>query len=393
MKKKGIMLILILLVLFISYSCKTTNEIYNKAYDVDINISDISEALIPASEKGAQAVVGVSLYSKSNILRSWYIASTGSGAVYKGIVYYKDGTSSEDLKASQNRSDIKFYEYYLLTNAHVVNSNNAYSEVKVYLSNIDTLVDGITLGMNVYEDLAVVKFTTSIYIDPLELSNDELHVGEIVLAIGNPLGYDYANTVTMGIVSNLNRYIDVKRDTNGDGKDDWDGTCLCIQHDAAINSGSSGGALINSKGELVGLNAMKVMDDKETVEGIGFAIPLSSIKNSLEAMENGNNITITEFKNATLYDVNKIINKELFSDEKMPDIILNNCDYTYGVYVYHLQNLEFGLQENDIIVKMNDSSIYNIEMFLPLLRYNNGNKITWTVIRNGEEIKVDYAFN
>lgn len=391
MKKKGIMLILILLVLFISYSCKTTNEIYNKAYDVDINIDNISEALIPAAEKGSQAVVGVSLYSKSNILRSWYIASTGSGVVYKGMVYYKDGTSSDDLKLSEERNDIKFYEYYLLTNAHVVNSSNEYSEVKVYLSNIDTIVDGVTLGMNVYEDLAVVKFTTSIYIDPIEISNEELKVGEIVLAIGNPLGYEYANTVTMGIISNLNRYIDVKRDTNGDGKNDWEGTCRCIQHDASINSGSSGGALINSKGKLVGLNAMKVMDDKETVEGIGFAIPTESILNCLEKMENGNKVTINEFKDATLYNVNKLINKELFSDEKIPDVDISLCNYTYGVYIYNMKNEEFGLQKDDIIVKLNDIDIYNIEMFLPLLRYYN-EKITWTVIRDGNEITVDYLF-
>ena len=185
-KIRKILFIIVLFSFCFLVSCSTTNDIYNKTYDVDINIDNINEAFVPASEKGKEATIGVSLYTRSNMLRSWALTATGSGVVYKGQAFLKDG-SSVTLEESKNHNDVDYYEYYALTNAHVVTTNQSSIDLKVYLPNIDTLLSCELLGMNDYEDLAVVRFFAQVYIKPLEFATEEVKVGEIVLAIGNPL--------------------------------------------------------------------------------------------------------------------------------------------------------------------------------------------------------------
>lgn len=390
-KIRKILLVLVAFCLIILTGCTTTNDIYNKSYDVNINIDNINEAFVPASEKAKAATVGVSLYTKTNIIRSWYLTATGSGVIYKGMAYLKDGSKVE-LAETKNRNDVDYYDYYVLTNAHVVNSNAANLDIKIYLSDIDTLVSGELLGMNAYEDLAVVHFFTSVYISPLTFAEEEVKVGEIVLAIGNPLGYDYAGTVTMGIISNVNRYLDVNRDINGDGKDDWEGTALVIQHDAAINSGNSGGALVNIKGELVGINAMKITDKAETVEGLGFAIPNKIINLTLDNMEKGIESKVNLLNKTVVYDVNDLLNRDVLQLDRLPDVDLSDLGYTYGAYIY-MNNLgEYGLKSGDVVLKMNDETIYTAGMLDALLRSYDQDKLIWTVFRNGEIKEIEFSF-
>ncbi|MBO4666946.1 MAG: serine protease [Bacilli bacterium] len=390
--KKYIIFVFLFFIVLVASACKTNNTIENKSYNVNIDINDINEAFIPASEKAKEAVVGVSLYAKASIIQSWHLSATGSGVIYKGTAYLKDGSSISVLETADS-NNVDYYEYYLLTNAHVVNSNESNKDIKIYLSRIDTLVSGSLVGINQYEDLAVVKFTTTIFITPLEFSNIPLRSGEIVLAVGNPLGYEYASTVTMGIVSNESRYIEVSRDLNGDDRDDWDGVVEVIQHDASINSGNSGGALVNIKGELVGINAMKVTDKDETIEGIGFAIPLSIIKNVLDDMENGKPAKVNNLDKLVVYSVNDIINRDVLNLSRMPKINLDNFSYTYGAYIFENNDNEYGLQPYDIVIKMNDIDIYNEGMFSALLRNYNGSKISWEVYRNGSIQVVEYNFD
>ncbi len=389
--KNKILIVVLLLSIFFLIGCKTSNNIENKSYNVNIDINDINEAFIPASEKGTSAVVGVSLYTKTNIIRSWHLESTGSGAIYKGKAFMKDG-STKEIEETKDSNNVDHYEYYVLTNAHVVNTTSTNKEIKVYLSSIDTLVDGSLLGLNAYEDLAVVKFTTSIYILPLSFSDEDVKVGEIVLAIGNPLGYEYASTVTMGIISSASRFIDVERDINGDGRNDWEGTVEVIQHDAAINSGSSGGALINIKGELVGINAMKVTDKEEKIEGIGFAIPINTVKNVLSDMEEGKAASVNLLNKTTAYSVNDLLNRDVLKLEDIPSVDLTDLKYAYGAYIYMSLGNEYGLRSGDVIIKMNEHDIYNERMLEAYLRSYKGNKIIWTAIRNGEEIEIEYVF-
>ena len=389
--RKSIIFVFLFFIVLLCIACKTNNTIENKSYNVNIDINDINEAFVPASEKAMEAVVGVSLYTKDGYIRSWVLEATGSGVIYKGVAYMKDG-SNEEIANTTSSSNVNYYEYYLLTNAHVINANAKNKEIKVYLSKIDTLVTGECVGINQYVDLAVVKFTTSIYLMPLSFSSEEVRTGEIVLAVGNPLGYEYERTVTMGIVSNNNRYIDVSRDIDGDGKDEWEGTAEVIQHDAAINSGNSGGALVNIKGELVGINAMKVTGEEEAIEGIGFAIPIRVIENVLSQMEKGEKAKANLLTNVTIYNVNEILNRDVLDLKHIPVVNLGDFSYTYGAYIYKNDSLSYGLNNNDIVVKMNDRDIYNKEMLEALLLCYNGEKITWEVYRNGKIQIVEYIF-
>ena len=165
-----------------------------------------------------------------------------------------------------------------------------------------------------------------------------------------------------------------------------------IQHDAAINSGNSGGALVNIKGELVGINAMKVTDSKETIEGIGFAIPISVVLSVLEKMENGEKASPNLLKNSTIYDVNELLNKEVLRLNKLPDVDLSNLAVTYGAYVYNSSKNEYGLKSGDVIVGMNDNVILNEGMLEANLRTFNGNSITWKLYRNNELTEIVYNF-
>lgn len=388
--KRGLLLV-IMLMMFILIGCKTSNNIENKSYNVNIDITNINEAFIPASEKGKEAVVGVSLYTKTRIISSWYLQATGSGVIYKGIAYMNDG-STLDVINTTDSNNVDYYEYYVITNAHVVNTNISNYDIKIYLPNIDTLVSATLLGINAYEDLAVVKFKTSIFIKPLVFSSDELRVGEIILAVGNPLGYDYASTVTFGIVSNVSRFLEVSRDLNGDERDDIEETVEVIQHDAAINSGNSGGALINIKGEIVGINSMKITDKDEYVEGLGFAIPVKTVLSVLDDMEKGIAPKVNLLNKTTIYSVNDILNRDVLRIEHLPNIDLSNSSYTNGAYVYSSPSEEYGFRSGDIIIGMNGQDIYNKGMLESFLRLYKGDSITWKIVRNNELIEVEYKF-
>ncbi len=115
--------------------------------------------------------------------------------------------------------------------------------------------------------------------------SSKLETGETVLAIGSPLGIEYAGTVTQGIVSGIDRTVSV--DLNDDGQEDWD--MNVIQTDAAINPGNSGGALVNAAGELVGITSMKLADT--SVEGMGFALPINDVITSVEQIISNGKVT------------------------------------------------------------------------------------------------------
>ena len=204
------------------------------------------------------SIVAISVeYSVSSIFNRTQRTSSAKGS---GIIISEDG--------------------YILTNNHVINSasssNNSFYEISkankvtVKLYNDDTEYKGEIIGTDSQTDLAVIK------IDKTDLTAAELgdsssvQVGEFTMAIGSPLGLD--NSVTAGIVSAVNREVS-----------DEDGNkYVAIQTDAAINSGNSGGALVNSKGQVIGVNTLKLSGTG--VEGVGFAIPINSTKEIYEQL-------------------------------------------------------------------------------------------------------------
>ena len=167
------------------------------------------------------------------------------------------GGTSEST--SQGSGIILSADGYIVTNNHVVSDASA---VKVML-NTGKEYEAQVIGADEQTDLAVIKITPQEELTVAKLGDSTaLEVGERVVAIGNPMGLEFFGSVTQGIVSAVNRSITVNNRTMN-----------LIQTDAAINSGNSGGALINSYGEVIGINSVKV--NANGVEGMGFAIPIS----------------------------------------------------------------------------------------------------------------------
>ena len=187
------------------------------------------------------------------------IASEGSGVVYK-----KDGNSA-----------------YVVTNNHVVDGA---SQIEIMLSD-GTKVVGELVGTDTYSDIAVVKIASDKVTTVAEFADsDKVTVGETAIAIGSPLGTDYANSVTQGIVSSLSRTVTM---TNDDGETI---STNAIQTDAAINPGNSGGALINIEGQVIGINSSKISSTSDSgsgnsVEGMGFAIPANDVVKIINQLE------------------------------------------------------------------------------------------------------------
>ncbi|HLS54332.1 MAG TPA: trypsin-like peptidase domain-containing protein, partial [Tissierellaceae bacterium] len=156
---------------------------------------------------------------------------------------------------------------YILTNSHVV-ANGKAKEITVLFDNGDN-VSGKVLWNDPILDLAIVKVDITNLPAATLGDSDELEVGEIAIAIGNPLGLEFQRTVTSGIISGLNRSIKIDQNTVIDD---------LIQTDASINPGNSGGPLLNKNGEVIGINTAKI----QSGEGLGFSIPINTAKSIIE---------------------------------------------------------------------------------------------------------------
>lgn len=223
----------------------SSNSEYNAKL---IDLAEYSETAVAVAEASLPSVVGITVtYNVSSFGGTTEASATGSG-----VIISEDG--------------------YIITNNHVINSESSsyYYQVteatgiKVHLYGDadDKLYDATVVGSDKSTDLAVLKIDAE-GLSSIEIGDsDNLRVGEFVMAVGNPLGLD--SSVTCGIISALDREVD----------DDEGNTYVTIQTDAAINSGNSGGALINSKGQLIGINSLKLSGDG--IEGIGFAMPINS---------------------------------------------------------------------------------------------------------------------
>lgn len=248
---------------------------------------------------------------------------------------------------------------YVLTNSHVVTN----SPVTLYLASGETQKASL-----VYRDsgldLAIVKCEIDLpYLEVAE--NGDYSVGEDVLAIGTPLALQFKHTVTKGIISAKNRTIRVDSTTGATLQN-------LIQHDASINPGNSGGPLINLKGQVIGINTVKVED----AEGLGFAIPSETITPIFTKLSSNG-----EYKPAFLgicgYDAS----------------IFSNNSNSKGVYVYEvLKGSSFdriGIEKGDIITSFNNTKIDNmLSLRKAIYQANVGDKVTIGYLKdNFENIK------
>ena len=248
-------------------------------------------------------------------------------------------------------------EGYILTNYHVIQGAQ---EISVTLSN-DVTTTAQVVNYDENQDVAMIKITDENVEIPatVELGDsDALQPGEEVIAIGTPLSTELSSTVTKGIISATSRSVAVESGV----------TMNLIQTDAAINAGNSGGPLVNTKGEVVGINSSKISG--EAVEGIGFSIPINDIKDKIESLSK------------------PILNLGI-SVRTIDEALSKQLNMEQGLYVVEVTEFssaeKAGLKAGDIIVKADGNRITTFDEFKAVKNgKEEGDEISLEVIRNGE---------
>lgn len=253
---------------------------------------------------------------------------------------------------------------YVITNYHVINGKK--EDIYVTLYGGDT-IKGRTVWANADLDVAVIKIEVAGLPTVTMGDSKKLKIGEPVTAIGNPLGFEFQRTVTGGIVSGLNRSISI----NGAYMEDL------IQTDASINPGNSGGPLVNRKGEVIGINTVKV----ESAEGIGFAIPVNQLKPIIQKIK-----TTGEFKEPYFGIVGY--------DREMISNIDSNIRLKRGIFVYAVEKNspaeKAGIKENDIILSIDDKETNTLcELREELFMRNINDAIKVTTFSDGENVSIN----
>ena len=369
--KKGVKFLVVILIGFLSgvLGSFVTLQLYQKQGNQTTN-STVTQtsysnetATTQAVNKIKDAVVSIITYSSSSRQSSVFnsdetnsdsdkqIASEGSGVIYK-----------------KNDKDA-----YLVTNTHVISGA---SKVDIRLAD-GTKVPGEIVGSDTFSDIAVVKISSEKVTTVAEFGDSsKLNVGETAIAIGSPLGSEYANTVTQGIISSLNRNVSLKSE---------DGQAIstkAIQTDTAINPGNSGGPLVNIQGQVIGITSSKIASNGGTsVEGLGFAIPSNDAQNIIKQLENNGKVTrpalgiqMINLDNIGANDLRKL---------NIPSSV------TSGVVVKSVQSnmpAHGHLEKYDVITKVDDNNISSpTDLQSALYNHSIGDTIKITYYRNGKE--------
>ena len=336
-------------------STSNSSSTQSNGYVTQTSLSNYSDTAVYAANKILPSIVGIKIEytvnTQSFFGRSSSSTATASGS---GIIISDDG--------------------YILTNNHVVSSSTSESnsyyqitdagKVTVTLFNDETEYEAKIVGQDEQTDLAVIKIEKTGLTKAEFADSDDVKVGEFAMAVGNPV--NMTSTVTTGIVSAVNRKI-----TDSDGK-----TYTCIQTDAAINSGNSGGALVNSEGKVIGINTLKLSGTG--IEGIGFAIPI----------------------NSTTDITSQLIQ---YSKVKRPFIGISGIDLnaetakTYnlveGVYVKSVEDFsaaeKAGLKAGDVIIEVEGKSIKTMNELNEVKNSHKiGDELKLKINRNGTEKEI-----
>ena len=319
------------------------------------NTTSTSEAV----DKVKNAVVSVITYSDSSNQGVFekeenpdsQISSEGSGVIYK-----KEGKYA-----------------YLVTNTHVINGAK---KVDILLAD-GNKVPGEVVGSDIYSDIAVVRISADKAKAVAEFGDsNQLTVGETAIAIGSPLGTDYANSVTQGIISSQGRNVKLKAD-NGQNI-----STRALQTDAAINPGNSGGPLINIQGQVIGITSSKISNNGQTsVEGMGFAIPANDVVNIIKQLEEKGKV-VRPALGIQMMDLSNLSTSDL-SQLKLPEKISG------GVLVRStLENMPASdkLQRYDVITKIDDTDIESTaDLQSALYSHQINDTIKVTFYRDGKQ--------
>lgn len=336
-------------------STSNSNSTNSNGLVQEISLNNYSDTAVYAANKILPSIVGIkidyTINSTSIFGRSGTSTASASGS---GIIISEDG--------------------YILTNNHVVSSNSSESssyyqiseatKISVTLFNDETEYEAKIVGQDKQTDLAVIKIEKSGLTKAEFTDSDNVKVGEFAMAVGNPI--NMSSTVTTGIISAVNRKI-----TDSDGK-----TYKCIQTDAAINSGNSGGALVNAEGNVIGINTLKLSGTG--IEGIGFAIPI----------------------NATTDITSQLIQ---YSKVKRPYIGISGIDLdkstadryklVEGVYIKSVEDFSSaekgGLKAGDVIIKADNKSIKSMDELNEVKNSHQiGDEIKLRINREGNEKEI-----
>lgn len=315
-----------------------------------VSLVRYSETGVGVASKVRPSIVGIEVeYSVNSIFYRNKSTATAAGS---GIIISEDG--------------------YILTNNHIVNSSSTSyyyelgkaNKVTVTLYNDSTKYDATIVGTDSQTDLAVIKIEKN-GLKAAELGDsDAVQVGEFAMAIGNPLGL--TDSVTAGIVSAVNREVS-----------DQDGNSyVAIQTDASINSGNSGGALVNSKGQVIGVNTLKLSGTG--VEGVGFAIPINSTKEIYEQLIQYNKVK-RPYIGIGGYDL----------DEQTAE----NNNLVVGIYIKTIEDFsageKAGLKIGDVIVEVDGTKVTKMDELNAIKNQKQiGDTLKLKVFREGKEKEI-----
>lgn len=294
-------------------------------------------AVVETAKRVGPAVVGITseVYDRDIFNRNVEVGQN----VGSGVIFDKKG--------------------YIVTNNHVVGNNR---QVNVALSD-GQVATGEVIGTDSVTDLAVVKIPGSDKLPVAEFGNsDSLQPGETAVAIGNPLGLEFRGTVTVGVISALNRTLD-----------DVEQQIKLIQTDAAINPGNSGGALCTADGKVIGINSAKIA--KAGVEGMGFAIPINQVKVIVSQLISNGHVTRPYLG---LYG----IDKTLAARNGI------SWDHNGGIYVYKIADGSpldgSDIVRGDYIMQINGKATNSLsELRNVMMNYKPGDKVTITYEHSG----------
>lgn len=321
-----------------------------------VKTGDYSGTAIDVANKVLPSIVGIKVeYSVNSI---FYRQSSTATATGSGIIISDDGyilTNNHIVDTSSTTSSGGYNSYYSVTEA---------SKVTVTLYNDTAEYEATIVGTDSQTDLAVIKIDKT-GLTPAELGNsDSVQVGEFAMAVGNPLGLD--TSVTCGIISGKDRDIQ-----DSDGK-----TFTLLQTDAAINSGNSGGALVNADGKVIGLNTLKIASTG--VEGMGFAIPINS--------------TIDIYQQ--LIEYNKVKRPYIgISGIDLDEKTAKANNLVQGIYIKSIDEFsaaeKAGLKIGDVIIKADDKDIKTMDELNEIKNSHQiGDSMNLKVNRAGKEIDV-----
>ena len=315
-----------------------------------ISLVNYSETGIGVAQKVLPSVVGIKVeYSVSSIFYKG--ASNTATAEGSGVIISEDG--------------------YILTNNHIINSSSSSSyyevgkanKITVYLYNDETEYAGTIIGTDEQTDLAVIKIDKT-GLTAAELGDsDSVQVGEFAMAIGNPLGMQ--SSVSSGTISAVNRSV------TSDNV-----TYKLIQTDAAINSGNSGGALVNSQGQVIGINTLKMSGSG--IEGMGFAIPINSTKDIYSQL-----IQYNKVKRPYI----GISGRDLDAETAKANNLVE------GVYVLSVEEFSAAekarIKNGDVITQIDGKDIKTMDELNEIKNSHSiGDEITLKISRSGKEKEI-----